>query len=199
VNPAILRSNVLVGASMLLTVLVGCQKSPIAANLLPSQPATSVYDFRVHNSDGQEASLDAYRGKVLLIVNVASKCGFTPQYAGLEALYQKYHEQGLEILGFPCNQFNSQEPGTNAEIQQFCQVNYGVTFPVFAKIEVNGDGTHPLYQYLKQAAPGVVGSEGIKWNFTKFLIARDGTVVDRFGSSTKPEELAADIERLLGK
>ena len=198
-NIATARFSVIAGAAVLLATLVGCQKSPTATSLLPPGPAASVYDFRVQTADGQEVSLDAYRGKVLLIVNVASKCGFTPQYAGLEALYQKYHGQGLEILGFPCNQFKSQEPGTNAEIQQFCLLNYGVTFPVFAKIEVNGDGTHPLYQYLKQAAPGVVGSEGIKWNFTKFLIARDGTVVDRFGSSTKPEALADDIERLLGK
>lgn len=158
-----------------------------------------IYQFKVTTADDKEVSLADYQGKVLLIVNVASKCGFTPQYKGLEELYKKYHARGLEILGFPCNQFKSQEPGTNAEIQQFCHATYGVSFPVFAKIEVNGDGTHPLYQYLKEAAPGAVGTEAIKWNFTKFLVDREGKVVDRFASATKPEALVEDIERLLGK
>ncbi len=164
------------------------------------EPALAkIYQFKVTTADGKEVSLADYQGKVLLIVNVASKCGFTPQYKGLEALYEKYHAQGLEILGFPCNQFRSQEPGTNAEIQQFCRATYGVSFPVFAKIEVNGDGTHPLYQYLKEAAPGALGSEGIKWNFTKFLVDREGKVAERFAPATKPEALVEDIERLLGK
>lgn len=146
---------------------------------------------------GEERSLQDFAGKVVLVVNTASKCGFTPQYQGLEALYQKYREHGFEILGFPCNQFGGQEPGDSAAIGSFCERNYGVTFPLFAKVDVNGDNAHPLFRHLKHQAPGVFGSESIKWNFTKFLIARDGRVVKRFAPKDKPESLAAAIEALL--
>jgi len=157
-----------------------------------------VYDFEVNRLNGDPVKLGEYRGKVLLIVNTASKCGFTPQYRGLEALYCKFNARGLEILGFPCNQFGKQEPGGPEEIAEFCSVNYGVTFPMFEKIEVNGKGAHPLYRYLKSEARGVLGSEPIKWNFTKFLVGRDGEVIERYGSATKPEQLEADVEAALG-
>jgi len=157
----------------------------------------SIYDFKVKTIKGKETTLEPYKGKVMLIVNVASKCGYTPQYEGLEILYKKYKEKGLVILGFPCNQFSSQEPGSEAEIQNFCRVNFGVTFPMFAKINVNGDQTHPLYRYLKSQQPGFLGTESIKWNFTKFLVDKEGKVVDRFGSSTKPKSLENSIEKLL--
>lgn len=137
-------------------------------------------------------------GKPVLVVNVASKCGFTPQYAGLEELHKKYGAKGLQVIGFPCNQFGGQEPGTDSEIQQFCQINYGVSFPVLAKVDVNGSDTAPVYEFMKSAAPGVLGTEAIKWNFTKFLIGRDGKVLDRFAPQTKPEELSKDIEKALG-
>lgn len=149
-----------------------------------------------HYTSGEEALAD-YAGKVLLIVNTASQCGFTPQFAGLEALYTRYKDRGFEILGFPCNQFGAQEPGTADEIGSFCQKNYGVTFPMFAKVEVNGDDAHPLFQHLKKEARGLLGSEGIKWNFTKFLVDRDGSVVKRFAPAATPESLAAEIEALL--
>jgi glutathione peroxidase len=155
------------------------------------------YDFDVQNIQGETVSLSKYKGDVVLVVNVASKCGYTPQYEGLETLYKTYHAQGFEILAFPCNQFKEQEPGTAKEIQNFCKVNYGVTFPLFAKIEVNGKNTAPLYVYLKAQAPGLLGSKNIKWNFTKFLIDKQGKVVKRYGSSTKPKEIASDIETLL--
>ena len=156
-----------------------------------------VYDFEVQRLNGESVKLDAYRGKVLLIVNTASQCGFTPQYSGLEKLYDKFQARGLEILGFPCNQFGKQEPGGSEEIAEFCNVNYGVTFPLFEKIDVNGKNAHPLYQYLKSEARGLLGSEPIKWNFTKFLVDREGNVVERYGSAKKPEQIGADIERLL--
>lgn len=156
-----------------------------------------IYDFKVKTIEGKETTLEQYKGKVLLIVNVASKCGFTPQYDGLEALYKKYKEKGLVVLGFPCNQFGSQEPGTETEIQNFCRVNFGVTFPMFSKINVNGDQTDPLYVYLKSEKPGIMGSEAIKWNFTKFLVDKEGKVIRRFGSSTTPESIEGDIEKLL--
>lgn len=159
--------------------------------------AMSIYDFTAKKIDDKEISLSEYKGKVLLIVNTASKCGFTPQYEGLEALYEKYKDRGLMILGFPCNQFSEQEPGTNEEIANFCMVNYGVSFPMFAKIEVNGDNAHPLYKYLKKEASGIFGSESIKWNFTKFLIDRNGKVIDRYAPTTKPASIAKDIENLL--
>lgn len=157
----------------------------------------TIYDFKVKTIQGEVTTLEEYKGKVLLIVNVASKCGFTPQYDGLEALHQKYKDKGLVVLGFPCNQFGSQEPGSEEEIQNFCRVNFGVTFPMFSKLKVNGDDTHPLYVYLKSEQPGFLGSEIIKWNFTKFLVDKSGKVVERFGSSTKPKELEKDIEALL--
>ena len=156
-----------------------------------------VYDFSVSNIRGKEMKLDAYKGKVLLIVNTASQCGFTPQYKGLEALYQKLSGKGLEILGFPCNQFGAQEPGSEQEIESFCEVNYGVTFPLFAKVDVNGAATAPLYQYLKAAKPGLLGSEAIKWNFTKFLVDRKGNAVERYAPNAEPASLAGDIEKLL--
>ena len=157
----------------------------------------SIYDFTAARLDGRQEKLSDYRGRVLLIVNTASECGFTPQYAGLQALYEKLKDDGLTILGFPCNQFGRQEPGSEAEIGEFCRANYGVTFPMFAKIEVNGAHAHPLYKYLKDARPGLMGSEAIKWNFTKFLVGRDGEPVARYAPQTKPEELEAPIRTLL--
>jgi glutathione peroxidase len=157
----------------------------------------SVYDFAVDDIHGKSVPLSRYRDKVLLIVNTASKCGFTPQYKGLEALHQKYQARGLVVLGFPCNQFGAQEPGTADEIASFCELNFGVTFPLLAKIDVNGDAAAPLYRHLKQAKPGLLGSEAIKWNFTKFLVDRKGNVVARFAPNTEPDALAGDIEKLL--
>ena len=158
----------------------------------------TLYDFTVTNNQGEAVSMAAYQGKALLIVNTASKCGFTPQYKGLEALYLKYKDRGLVILGFPCNQFAGQEPGTDAEIASFCQLNYGVTFPLMSRINVNGKDADPLYVFLKTKAPGMP-SNSIKWNFTKFLVSRDGASITRFASSDKPEELAKEIEALLGE
>ncbi len=149
----------------------------------------SIYDVSAKTIEGEDRSLAAYRGKTLLIVNVASQCGFTPQYAGLEALYRKYKDRGLVVLGFPCNQFGHQEPGTEADVQRFCSTTYDVTFPMFAKIDVNGPGTHPLYALLKSARPGVLGTEGIKWNFTKFLVDGQGHVVTRYAPSDTPEKI----------
>lgn len=157
----------------------------------------TVYDFRAKTIDGKEEPLSAFAGKVLLIVNVASQCGFTPQYAGLEGLHRKYADQGLEVLGFPCNQFGSQEPGDEAEIKTFCSTRYGVTFPLFAKIDVNGANAHPLYQFLKSARPGLLGTEMIKWNFTKFLIDRSGKPIKRYAPQDKPEDLEQDILQAL--
>lgn len=157
----------------------------------------NVFDFQATSLDGKPVDLAQYRGKVLLIVNTASKCGFTPQYQGLENVYRELHGRGLEVLGFPCNQFGSQEPGSEQEIGAFCEKNYGVSFPMFAKVDVNGDNAHPLWKHLKGEAPGVLGTEGIKWNFTKFLIGRDGKVAKRYAPTTKPEEIADDIEKLL--
>jgi glutathione peroxidase len=154
----------------------------------------SIFDCVVKTASGEDVPLSNYRGKALLIVNTASRCGYTPQYEGLQALYRKYRDRGLEILAFPCNQFGAQEPGTNPEIQEFCRMNYSVEFPVFARIEVNGAGAHPLYAWLKSAAPGILGTEAIKWNFTKFLVGRDGLTVQRFAPQDKPESLAAAIE-----
>ena len=160
----------------------------------------SIYEpgrFTAERLQGGTQSLADYDGKVLLIVNTASKCGFTPQYEGLEALFQRYGVRGLLILGFPCNQFGGQEPGDAPEIAEFCQTNYGVSFPMFARIDVNGDNAHPLFQHLKSSAPGLLGSEAIKWNFTKFLVNRDGKVVERYAPATTPEAIAKDIEALL--
>ena len=158
---------------------------------------SSLYDIDVTTIDGATQSLGDYRGKVLLIVNVASKCGFTPQYDGLEALFKAYGSRGFAVLGFPCDQFGNQEPGNEAEIRQFCTLNYGVSFPLFAKIEVNGAAAHPLYQLLKKAVPGILGTEAIKWNFTKFLVDRDGVVRARYAPTDKPDSLAPAIEALL--
>lgn len=159
--------------------------------------SSPIYKFSAIAIDGSQLSLTELRGKVLLIVNTASHCGFTPQYAGMEALYQQYKDQGLVILGFPCNQFGAQEPGTEAEIFQFCQLNYGITFPLLAKIDVNGANAHPLYRYLVSAKTGLFGTKAIKWNFTKFLIDREGRVVERFAPKATPKELAIAIEKLL--
>ena len=158
---------------------------------------SELYDFSATTLDGRTQALDAYRGKVVLVVNTASECGFTPQYEGLEALSRKHRKEGLEVLGFPCNQFGAQEPGDAAEIGAFCQKNYGVSFQMFDKIEVNGSGAHPLYQWLTKSAPGILGIEAIKWNFTKFLLGRDGKVFKRYAPQTAPAGLEGDIERLL--
>jgi len=159
--------------------------------------SNSIYDFRASRLNGEEEQLDVYRGKVLLIVNTASECGYTPQYAGLETLYRDLGVRGLVVLGFPCNQFGAQEPGDAAAIGQFCQANFGVSFPMFAKIDVNGENAHPLYNYLKHEAAGLLGTEAIKWNFTKFLVDRNGKVVERYAPATKPEDLTPAIEALL--
>jgi glutathione peroxidase len=159
----------------------------------------TIYDFSATRIDGVEQSLADYKGQVVLIVNTASKCGFTPQYEGLQKLYEDYKDRNFVILGFPCNQFGGQEPGTNEEVATFCRVNYGVTFPMFAKIDVNGKNAHPLYKFLKAAQPGILDSEKIKWNFTKFLINREGKPVNRYSPQTKPEELRSDIEKLLAE
>ncbi len=157
----------------------------------------SVYDFKAVDIQGQERDLADYKGKVLLIVNTASKCGLTPQFEGLEAMYKDLHEEGLEVLGFPCNQFAQQDKGSDSEIAGFCMKNYGVSFPMFSKIEVNGDQAHPLYKYLKKEARGVLGTEKIKWNFTKFLINKDGQVVKRFAPTSKPQAIEKHVRALL--
>ncbi len=157
----------------------------------------SLYDIPVTTIDGQPATLAPYRGRTLLIVNVASKCGYTPQYEGLEDLHRRYQDKGLTVLGFPCDQFGHQEPGTAEEIQRFCAENYDVTFPLFAKIHVNGRNTHPLYALLKSAAPGIAGTESIKWNFTKFLVGPDGTIVKRYSSRATPQAIERDIGHML--
>ncbi len=158
---------------------------------------SNVLDFSATAIDGAQVDLSQYRGKVLLIVNTASKCGFTPQYQGLQQLFSQYEDKGFAVLGFPCDQFGHQEPGTEAEIGIFCERNFGVSFPLFAKIEVNGKGAHPLFAHLKAAAPGILGSEAIKWNFTKFLVDREGRVVARFAPATTPSAITKEIEKLL--
>ena len=156
-----------------------------------------VYEISAKTIDGSQQKLEAHKGKVLLVVNVASKCGFTPQYKGLEALHRKYKDKGFSVLGFPCDQFGHQEPGDENEIKNFCSLTYDVSFPLYAKIDVNGANAHPLYQHLKSEAPGILGSEGIKWNFTKFLIDRSGKVVDRFAPTTTPASIEKKVEALL--
>ena len=158
---------------------------------------STFHDLEVTTIDGKKQELSAYAGKTLLVVNVASKCGFTPQYTGLEALYRKYKDKGFVVLGFPCDQFGHQEPGDEEEIKSFCSLKYDVTFPMFAKVEVNGAGTHPLYQHLKKVAPGLLGTEAIKWNFTKFLVDASGESVTRFAPNDTPESLEKDVEKLL--
>ena len=159
----------------------------------------TLHDFSADTLEGQPQSLADYRGKVVLVVNVASRCGFTPQYTGLEELWKEFGPQGLVVLGFPCNQFGAQEPGDATQIREFCSLTYPVSFPMYAKVEVNGDGAHPLYRFLKAGAPGVLGTEAVKWNFTKFLVGKDGRVVGRYAPTTKPAELAADIGKLLAE
>ncbi|MCK9608706.1 MAG: glutathione peroxidase [Methylomonas sp.] len=157
----------------------------------------TVYAFQATRIDGECISLESFQGQLLLIVNTASRCGFTPQYQGLESLHQAFKDQGFTVLGFPCNQFGQQEPGTSAEISDFCATNFGVSFPLFEKIDVNGQHAHPLFQYLKTAAPGVLGTKAIKWNFTKFLVGRDGKAIKRYPSMTTPESIRKDIQRYL--
>jgi glutathione peroxidase len=157
----------------------------------------NICDFSMRTIDGMDLPLSKYRDHVLLIVNVASQCGFTPQYAGLEALYKKYHERGFEVLGFPCDQFGHQEPGDEAEIKKFCSLTYGVSFPMSAKIKVNGAGADPMYAYLKGARPGLLGTEAIKWNFTKFLVGKDGVPIKRYAPADKPESIEAEIDAAL--
>ncbi len=159
--------------------------------------SNNIYDFSAKSIDGQDVSLSAYKGNVLLIVNVASKCGFTPQYEGLQELQTTYKDRGFSVLGFPCNQFAAQEPGDDAEIKNFCSLTYQVDFPLFAKIDVNGEDAHPIYRYLKSTCPGILGSEAIKWNFTKFLVDRNGAPVERFAPTTSPAAITSNIETLL--
>jgi glutathione peroxidase len=173
---------------------------PSGTNPRPAMSAdnpTSVYDFEALSIEGKPAQLSTQRGKVLLIVNTASQCGFTPQFAGLEALWAAYRDQGLVVLGFPSNEFGGQDPGSDGEIASFCQLNYGVTFPMMSKIKVNGSGAHPLYRWLTREAPGFLGSKAIKWNFTKFLVGRDGRVLKRYAPTDKPESIRSDIEAAL--
>ena len=160
---------------------------------------TTVHDFQANSLDGKPVELKQYRGKVLLIVNTASKCGFTPQYKDLEQIHRQFGDRGVEVLGFPCNQFGAQEPGGAGEIGAFCEKNYGVTFPLFEKIDVNGGGAHPLFRHLKSEAPGLLGTQAIKWNFTKFLVRKDGSVYKRYAPRTEPRELVKDIEKLLAE
>lgn len=159
--------------------------------------SATVYDFSATSIEGQPVDLSTYRGKVLLIVNTASQCGFTPQYQGLQALYEKYRDRGVEVLGFPYNQFGQQEPGSSSDIQSFCQTRFGVSFPLFEKIDVNGANAHPLYKYLVKAAPGLLGTEAIKWNFTKFLVDADGKVVKRYAPNATPADIDRDVAKLL--
>ena len=159
---------------------------------------TTAYDFSARTIDGDEQPLDAWRGKALLIVNVASKCGFTPQYTGLEAIYRKHKDEGLEVLGFPCDQFGHQEPGNEDEIKNFCSLTYDVSFPMFAKVDVNGEAAHPLWKWLKQEKSGLLGLDGIKWNFTKFLVGRDGKVIKRYAPTDTPEKIEKDLAGVLG-
>ena len=159
--------------------------------------SSSIYDISAIDFKGEEQSLEQYKDKVLVIVNTASACGFTPQYKGLQDLYEQYKDKGLEILAFPCNQFKQQEKGSNEEIKQFCDLNFNIQFPLFSKIEVNGDNTHPLFDLLKTEAPGILGSKSIKWNFTKFLVGKNGEVLKRFSPATKPQSLVKDIEKAL--
>lgn len=167
-------------------------------NAQDKKTTENFYQFKAKSLQGKEISMKSYKGKVVLVVNTASKCGFTPQYEGLEVLYKKFKDKGLVILGFPCNQFAGQEPGNETQIGEFCKLNYGITFPLFSKIEVNGENAHPLYKFLKVQLPGTLGNE-IKWNFTKFLLDKKGHPVQRYGSSTKPEEISGDIEKLLSQ
>jgi glutathione peroxidase len=160
---------------------------------------SALHDFTARQIDGQELALSALKGRVVLVVNTASACGFTPQFAGLQQLHERYGERGLSVIGFPCNQFGGQDPGADEQILGFCQKNYGVSFAMMGKVEVNGPGAHPLFQWLTRSAPGILGTQAIKWNFTKFLIGKDGQVIKRYGSMDKPESLQADIEAALAR
>jgi len=195
-------------ARLIVLAITLCGASYFVTSIDPSQDLAhhkkekantmeNIYSFRAKSLDGKEIDMSQYKGKVLLVVNTASNCGFTPQYTGLEELNRKYKSKGLEILGFPCNQFGAQEPGNSEQIASFCQKNYGVDFQMFDKVDVNGPKADPIYKYLTSAAPGIAGTEGIKWNFTKFLIDRDGKVIGRFAPNVKPETLESDIEKLL--
>ena len=165
----------------------------------PNATMPSLHAFSARTIDGHDLPLASFQGQVVLVVNTASACGFTPQFAGLQKLHEQFAERGFSVLGFPCNQFGSQDPGSDAEIQGFCQQNYGVRFPMMSKVEVNGAQAHPVFKWLTQAVPGVLGTEAIKWNFTKFLVGRDGQVIRRYGSMDKPEAIAADVEAALGR
>lgn len=187
--------NLLVGKLILIVLFIGVFSCTSKAE--DNVAGKSIYEFAVKDIDGNDVSLSEYKGKVILIVNVASQCGFTKQYTGLQKLYDTYKDKGLVVLGFPCNQFGGQEPGTEEEIKDFCNTNYGVNFPMFAKIDVNGDNAHPLYVYLKAQAKGVLGSQAIKWNFAKFLVDKEGNVVDRLATTTTPESMTEQIEKLL--
>jgi glutathione peroxidase len=164
---------------------------------MTQMPPSTVYDFEAKSISGRDIPLSDFKGQVMLIVNTASKCGFTPQFGGLEELHKTYASKGLAVMGFPCNQFNSQDPGADGEIAEFCQVNYGVTFPMMGKIDVNGPQAHPLYKWLSAEAPGLLGSKSIKWNFTKFLVGKDGQVINRYAPLDKPADLAKDVEAAL--
>ena len=189
------NSKLLLGLFCILLINSCATKEEIMAK---EKDIKDIYSFSADSIDGEQIQLNKYQGKVLLIVNTASHCGFTPQYAGLQKLYDKYKDQGFIVLGFPCNQFGSQEPGDNKNIRNFCQLNYGVTFPMFAKINVNGDKAHPLFQYLRETKSGLLGNN-IKWNFTKFLINKQGVPVERYASITSPEKIEKEIEKLLGE
>ena len=189
--------NILVGKMALVALILGFLSCSSKAEEAISDK--TVYDFTVKDINGNEVSLSDYKGKVLLIVNVASECGYTKQYTGLQKIYDTYKDKGFVVLGFPCNQFGGQEPGTEEDIKSFCITNFGVTFPMFSKIDVNGDNAHPLYTYMKAQEKGVLGTQAIKWNFAKFLVDKNGNVVDRIGTQTTPESLTAQIEELLAK
>lgn len=184
-------------AATLLAVIFSIVACSSNTNEVEKVISENIYQFSVVDIDGNEVSMNEYEGKVLLIVNVASKCGFTKQYTGLQEIYDKYKDKGFVVLGFPCNQFGAQEPGTEEQIKEFCETTFGVTFPMFSKVDVNGDNTHPLYKYLKSNVKGTLGTEDIKWNFTKFLVDRNGNVVERYGSTTTPAAIADEIEKLL--
>jgi glutathione peroxidase len=187
----------MIAFSLIAVMVISFAAIRIFSKANPEMDSKSVHDYTVKNIDNEDVELSEYEGKVLLIVNVASKCGFTPQYEGMQALYEKYNDKGFEILAFPCNQFGAQEPGTADEIKSFCSTNFNVTFPLFAKIDVNGDNADPLYKYLKYQAPGAMGTAAIKWNFSKFLVGKDGKVIKRIPTQTKPIDIEADIEQLL--
>ena len=185
--------------NVFLLILFSAALNLSCANKEEENMNKSVYDFTVETIDGEEISLDKYKGKTILIVNVASKCGFTPQYEGLQELYEKYKDKDFYVLGFPCNQFGNQEPGSEEDIKEFCSTNFDVNFPMFSKIEVNGDDAHPLYKFLKEKASGTLGTKSIKWNFTKFLIDKEGNIVDRYGSAKTPKELDPIVAKYVEK